>query len=278
MVAAPGLEVTPRPTSLRLLVQDLWQHRRLVGMLARRDFFVRYRRASLGLAWAVVVPLSQALVLALVIGRLAGNRVHPPGVSLVLFILSGVVAWNYFNQSVNGSTTAIVDGASMSTKIYFPRAVLPLVTVCSGLFGLALNLVVLLALTPFFGSWPGWRPLLLPHAVLHMAVLAGAFGLVFSALHVYFRDLRYALDAVQRAWFYFTPVFFPLSMAVLISLRPYIEANPATGMVELLRASTIGADPGWLTSLWWSMGWTAVLLVVGIWLHRRYDRLFADML
>jgi lipopolysaccharide transport system permease protein len=270
----PVLEITSRPTSLRVLLRDVWHHRRLVGMLARRDFFVRYRRASFGLAWAVVVPLSQALVLAAVLGRI--TRIATPGVSLTVFMLSGTVAWTYFSGVVTGATTAIVDGSGMSTKIYFPRVVLPLVTVVSGLFGLGLNLLVLLALTPIYGSWPGLRLFLLPLAVLLMTALAAAFGIVLSALQVYFRDIRYLLDAAQRAWFYLTPIFYPLSL--VHSLRPYVEANPATGMVELLRAATVGADPGWMNSLWWSGGWLVVLLVIGLMLHRRYDRLFADQM
>jgi lipopolysaccharide transport system permease protein len=275
MVAAPPvLEIGNRPPPLRDLLRDLWRHRRLMGMLARRDFFVRYRRASFGLLWAVIVPLSQALVLAAVLGRIA--RISTPGVPLTVFILSGMVAWTFFNSAVSGATTSIVDGAGMSTKIYFPRAVLPLVTVVAGLFGLALNLAVLLVLTPIYGSWPGWRLLLLPAAVALAASLAAAFGLVLSAVQVYFRDVRYLLDAAQRAWFYLTPVFYPITMVE--SLRPYIEANPATGMVELLRAATVGAEDGWITSLYWSLGWLAVLVAIGLYLHRRYDRLFADLM
>jgi lipopolysaccharide transport system permease protein len=268
------LEIGNRPPPLRDLVRDLWRHRRLMGMLARRDFFVRYRRASFGLLWAVIVPLSQALVLAAVLGRIA--RISTPGVPLTVFILSGMVAWTFFNSAVSGATTSIVDGAGMSTKIYFPRAVLPMVTVVAGMFGLALNLAVLLVLTPIYGSWPGWRLLLLHAAVALMAELAAAFGHVQSAIQVYFRDVRYLLDAVQRAWFYLTPVFYPITM--IESLRPYIEANPATGMVELLRAATVGAEDGWITSLWWSFGWLAGLIVIGLYLHRRYDRLIADMM
>lgn len=260
--------------SLRSLLAGLWAHRRLLAMLARRDFFVRYRRASLGIAWAILIPVVQALVLAVVIGRIA--RIATPGVPLTVFILSGTVAWTFFSGAVSAATTAIVYGASMSTKIYFPRAVLPLVTVFSGMIGLLLNLAVLIALLPIFGSWPGWRLLLLPAAVALMVALAAAFGLVLSALQVYFRDIRYLLDAAQRAWFYLTPVFYPLSKVPAI--RPYLEANPATGMVELLRAATVGAETDWLTSLWWSLGWLVVLAAAGLLVHRRYDRLFADLM
>lgn len=274
MSATPVLEVTPRPTRLRTLLTDLWRSRALMSMLARRDFFVRYRRASFGLAWAVIVPLTQALVLAVVLGRV--TNIRTPGVSYTVFLLSGTVAWTFFSGAISASATAIVDGAGMSTKIYFPRAALPLVSVLAGLFGLALNIAVLLVLTPVFGSWPGWRVLLLIPAVALMTALAAAFGLVLSALQVYFRDVRYLLDAAQRAWFYVTPIFYRLDM--LHGLRGWVEANPATGIVELFRAGTVGADPGWLTSLWWSLGWLAVLLAIALALHRKYDRLFADLM
>jgi lipopolysaccharide transport system permease protein len=274
MTATPVLEVTPQPTRLRTLLSDLWRSRSLMSMLARRDFFVRYRRASFGLAWAVVVPLTQAIILAVVLSRVA--RISTPHVSYTVFLLSGTVVWTFFSGAVTASTTAIVDGAGMSTKIYFPRAALPLVSVLSGLFGLGLNIVMLLALTPIFGRWPGWQVLLLVPAVALATMLAAAFGLVLSALQVYFRDVRYLLDAAQRAWFYVTPLFYPL--AQVHGLRPWIEANPATGMVELFRAGTVGADAGWLTSLWWTLGWLTALVLVALWLHRRFDRLFADLM
>jgi lipopolysaccharide transport system permease protein len=274
MTATPVLEVTPQPTQLRTLLSDLWRSRSLMSMLARRDFFVRYRRASFGLAWAVVIPLTQALVLAVVLSRV--TRIKTPGVSYTVFLLSGTIVWAFFSSAVSASATAIVDGSGMSSKIYFPRATLPLVSVFAGLFGLGLNIVVMLALTPIFGSWPGWNVLLLIPAVVLMTVLAAAFGLVLSALQVYFRDVRYILDAAQRAWFYVTPIFYPL--ASLHGLRAWVEANPATGLVELFRAGTVGADPGWLTSLWWSLGWAGGLLALALALHRKYDRLFADLM
>jgi len=274
MTATPVLEVTPQPTPLRTLLSDLWRSRALMSMLARRDFFVRYRRASFGLAWAIVIPLTQALILAVVLSRV--TRIKTPGVSFTVFLLSGTVVWTFFSAAVSASTTAIVDGAGMSTKIYFPRAVLPLVNVIGGLYGLGLNIVVLLVLTPIFGSWPGWQVLLLIPAVALTTLLAATFGLVLSALQVYFRDVRYLLDAATRAWFYITPIFYPLT--ILHGLRTWVEANPVTGVVELFRAGTVGADPGWLTSLWWTLGWVGCLGAIALVLHRKYDRLFTDLM
>ena len=274
-VSHVGVDLTSTPPPLSRLLSDLWASRRLAYMLARRDFFVRYRRARLGLAWAVVVPLSQALVLALVIGRI--TKIRTTGdVPLTLFVFAGMVAWTFYSTAFGTGATAIADGAGLTTKIYFPRAVLPLVTVGAGAITLALNVGVLLVMCPFFGVWPGWNLLLLPAALLLLFAFTAGLSLVLSAVHVHVRDVRYLLEAASRALFYATPVFYPLHQVG--ALQDVLAVNPCTGVTELFRAATVGADEGWLPSLWWSLGWTAVILAVGLELHRRLDRTFSDLL
>jgi lipopolysaccharide transport system permease protein len=273
--ARTGVDLTSAPPPLSRLLSDLWASRRLAYMLARRDFFVRYRRARLGLAWAVVVPLSQALVLALVIGRLTDIR-PTDDVPLPLFVFAGMVAWTFFSVAFGAGATAIADGSGLTTKIYFPRAVLPLVTVGAGAVTLLLNVVVLVVMMPFFGVTPGARLLLLPAALALLFAFTAGLSLVLSAVHVHVRDVRYLLEAASRALFYATPVFYPLHQVG--SLRHVLAVNPCTGVTELFRAATVGADAEWLTSLWWSLGWTAALLALGLELHRRLDRTFSDLL
>ncbi len=268
------LTTTPEPAPIGMLLGDIYRARGLVAMLARKEFYVRYRRAGFGLLWAVLLPLSQALVLAAVISQV--TNIRTPGVPLGVFTFSGMLVWGFFSTGLTSGATAIVDGAGLSTKIYFPRAVLPLVTVVASLYGFVLSVVVLVGMCVLYGVGLGLHTLLLVPAVLLAVALTSAISLVLSPLHVYARDLRFVLEAAQRAWFYVTPVFYPIARAG--RFRPWIEANPATGMVELFRAATVGADDGWLTSLWWSLGWLAVLAVLALVLHRRRDRLFVDLL
>jgi lipopolysaccharide transport system permease protein len=115
-----------------------------------------------------------------------------------------------------------------------------------------------------------------PATALLVALTAGA-GLVTSALHVYFRDIRYIVTAAVIGWFYLTPVFYPLHLAHGF-VHAVVEANPVTGVVELLRAATAGVDPHWGWTVVISIGWSAVLLVGAAALHRRYNRLFTDLL
>jgi ABC-type polysaccharide/polyol phosphate export permease len=270
----PVLELGGEATPVPRLAMDLWRSRGLLRILARKDFFVRYRRASLGMAWAVLVPLVQATVLAVVVSRFVHFRdVH---VDYVVFVFSGTLVWNTFSTTVSAAATSIVDGAGLSTKIYFPRALLPLVTVASNLYGLVPSVGILLVLALATGAPLGPRLVLLLPALALTALLAAAFGLVLAALHVYFRDVRYIVQTALVAWFYATPVFYPLEAAG--RLAPLLRANPATGMIELMRAATVGADPGFLTAVWWSLGWVAALVTLGAALHRRFDRVFVDLL
>ena len=271
---ASSFELGGEATATRALVADLWRSRRLLGLLARKDFFVRYRRASFGTLWAIGLPVVQAVVLALVFSRIV--KVATPGRSYATFVFSGVAAWTFFSSTLSVAGTAIVDGSALSTKIYFPRALLPLVAVAANAYGLVLSLVVLVVMAAATGSAPGARILLLVPATALLVALAAGFSLVLAALHVYFRDVRYVLQAALLAWFYVTPVIYPLTLAR--GLARWLAVNPLTGAVELVRASVMGADTGWVSAVWWSLGWTAVLAVLALALHRRFDRVFVDLL
>jgi ABC-type polysaccharide/polyol phosphate export permease len=270
---ADGFCLDSRPAPLSTLLAATWRSRQLIGILARKDFYVRYRRATFGLLWAAALPLVQAVALAFVISRFATFATDD---DFWIFVLAGTVAWSTFSGIVGLGATAIVDGASLSTKIYFPRLVLPLVTVSTSAYGLAISLVLLAGATLVGGVGLGFNTLLLIPAGVLTLVLAASFALVLSALHVYFRDVRYLVQAALLVWFYVTPVIYPLG--AIGRTRAWIEANPMTGVVERYRAATVGADTGLTTSLLWTGGWVAVLLVSAVFLHRRFDRVFVDLL
>ena len=271
--AAGGFFLDDRPAPLRTLLAETWRSRSLISILARKDFYVRYRRATFGLLWAAALPLLQAVALAFVVSRFA---TFATGSDYWIFVLAGTVAWSTFSGIVGSGSTAIVDGASLSTKIYFPRLVLPLVTVWTSAYGLAVSLVLLAAATVVGGDGFGAEIFLIVPAAALTLVVGASFALVLSALHVYFRDVRYLVQAALLVWFYLTPVIYPLR--AIGRSRPWIEANPMTGVVELYRAATVGADAGLTAPLMWTGGWIVGLLAVAVLLHRRFDRVFVDLL
>lgn len=270
-----GFELRGETTPLRTLVRDMWRSRSLLRILARRDFYVRYRRPSFGMLWAIGLPLINAAVLAVVFTRIV--RVETE-VAYSAFVVAGVLPWTFFSACLTSATTSISDGGALATKIYFPRALLPLIVVGGNLYGLIPGLAVVVGIAALFGVNPWPQVLFLPVAILVGVLLASAVGLVTSALNVYFRDIGYILQAGTTALFYGSAVFYPVWRVPEGPLRFLVELNPATGMVQLFRYAVIGPADVILTPLWATAGWSIVLLVVAVLLHRRFDRLFADLM
>lgn len=268
------VEFTAAPTPLFVLAKDVWHFRELLVMLARKDFFVRYRRASFGVLWAVGLPFFQAAILAVVFSKIVQIGT---GFPYAVFVFSGFVPWALFSAALGGASTSIVDNASLASKIYFPRAILPVASVLTNLYGYAVTVVALVIMALAFGVGIGAKIVLLVPATLALVLLTMGFSLLLSALHVYFRDVRYLVTAALTVWFYVTPVVYPLNKAGGL-LAAGIKVNPMTGVTELFRASILRPDHGWLptvliTGLWIAATWIGAAL-----LHRRYDRVFADLM
>jgi ABC-type polysaccharide/polyol phosphate export permease len=196
----------------------------------------------------------------------------------LLFMLSGIVPWQFFSQSLGVAVRSITGGSGIASKVYFPRAVLPLSNVGTSLYGYVPSFVVLIgtALVLRIPIAPRWL-FLIPATVL-MVCLTSVFGLVLAALQVYFRDVAFILTAILQAWFYGSAVFFPVTLAPKGILRTILIINPATGMVDLFRSAFVGLRPYTLPAVGWSVAWTLALAGVAALLYRRYDRVFVDLL
>jgi lipopolysaccharide transport system permease protein len=206
-----GFELTGSRTPIRLLLRDVWRSRSLLVMLARKDFFVRYRRTVLGVGWAVGLPLVQAAVLTVVFSRVVhANRLAGTGSSYAVFLYAGLVPWSFMAATLPAASTAIVDSLDVITKVYFPRIVTVVLAAFTGLVPLAAGLAILIGLTSALAPGITVRILWLLPGVVLVLLLVMAFGSLLSALHVYLRDLRYLIQAVMTVAFYATPVLYPV--------------------------------------------------------------------
>ena len=273
MASVPVLELDNRPASVRQWCSSMRAHRDVLFWLARSDFQVRYKRAVFGVLWSVVVPLLQALVLIVVFSKFSAFDTFP---DYPIFVLTGIASWAYFTAYVSAGSTAIVDQAALTDKVWFPRAILPLVPGLASAVSLLVNLAVIIVLAVVIGLSQGWRLALLPFAVLLLYAFTSGLVLVLSALHVYFRDVRYLVQAALLVWFWLTPVAYPQSF--LKGAAPWLALNPMTGVVNLFRVATVGTNYQWRTSVLVSVVCTVLLLVISIEVHRRHDRLFVDLL
>jgi len=273
--ARPVLELTGEATPVRVLGVDLWRHRGLLPMLAAKDFHARYRSATLGVLWSVLLPLLQGAVFAIVFTRVVDIPVSP-GVSYPVFVISGMVLWSFLTQSLSAGATAIVDGGAVAGKVYFPRSILPAVPVLANLVSLAIaQASVLLLMAVFDVAWSATL-LLLPVAMALTALVAVLLAEPLALLHVYFRDVRYVVQAGLMVALYASPVLYPLDAAA--GLRPLLLANPVSGPLQLARFAIFGEADAIGAALATTAAWVLALSVVTALAYRRHERVAVDRL
>lgn len=263
-----------RPEPFRDWFGGLWRYRGVLVALAQKDFRSQYKRASFGILWAVGVPLFQAIVMAFVFSRVA--LIGSDDFSYAGFVLAGMMPWFYMATVTVSATTSIVDAASLTDKVWFPRAIVALVPVASNLVTLAVSALVVVVALPILGEPLTLRLLLIVPAALLLIGFATALGLVLSALYVYFRDVRFMVQAAMLMWFYLTPIVYLPSR--LESVGPWLDFNPMTAIVGLFQKAAVDAPVPTGRAILVSVATTLVLMVVGVVAHRRHDRLFVDLL
>lgn len=268
------VELTSRPDSRANWLSDLGRHVDVLLVLSRKDFQTRYKRASLGLAWAVVVPVLQGLIMAAVFSHVVRSA---GGHGYAAYVLSGMFAFSYFSQTLGAGVSSIVDGAALTDKVWFPRILLVIVPALANLVGLLITFTFLLVALPLLGGHYGAHLLLLFPALLLLVCFTTALALVLSALQVYFRDVKFLVQAALMVWIYVTPVIYPVSL--VHRFAAIVTANPMTGVVALIHLATMGTARGAvLVPLLISLASTAILALIGAEAQRRYDRLFVDLL
>jgi lipopolysaccharide transport system permease protein len=197
-------------------------------------------------------------------------------VSYAAFVLSGILPWAYFAMTLPPGTTAVVDSTSLTDKLWFPRAILPLVPCMSNLVGLGISMVILIVGAPIVGATPSVNLLLLVPACLLLILFSMGLTLVLSALQVYFRDVKFIATAALMVWLYATPIMYP--KYAVGSLGKWLDLNPLTGIISLFHVAILGHDGAVTRAVIISVATTVVLLVVGLEAHRRHDRLFVDLM
>jgi len=231
-----------RPGSSRIgpRLAEVWRHRELLLFLAWRDLRVRYRQTALGVAWAILQPVLTMLILSIIFGRLVG--VPSGGIPYPLFALAGLLVWQLFSFALTSSAGSLVANERLMTKIYFPRLVLPIASVLSGLVDFALGLAILSGLQIAYGVHLGWQLLTVPLFAVLAAGAALAVGIGLSALNVRYRDVKHALPFLAQFWMLCSPVVYPSSL-IPQAWQPVYALNPIVGAVEGFRWSLFGQGP-----------------------------------
>src|SRR5512136_248994 len=278
--AFPVVVIEPTRRLRTLHLRELWAYRELLYFLVWRDIKVRYKQTTLGAAWAILQPLMTAAVFTIFFGRLAG--IASDGLPYPLFSYSGLLVWTFFAQGLTQSSNSVVGSAQLITKVYFPRLVIPIAAVLSGLVDLAVALPLLAVMMWYYGIWPGMAVLAVPFLTLLALVAATGVGLWLSALNVAYRDVRYVVPFLVQLWLFVTPVIYPASVLAprlqRLGLPSWVwGVNPMAGVVEGFRWAVLDAptSPGPIIAASTVVG--LALLLSGAWYFRRAERSFADV-
>jgi lipopolysaccharide transport system permease protein len=257
----------------------VWQYRELLYLLVWRDVKVRYKQTALGVTWIVIQPLVSMVVFSGLFGLLL--QVPSGGVPYPVFVLAGLLPWQYFANSLNRCTNSLVDSSYLITKVYFPRVIIPLAAVISGLVDFGVSFVAMLVVLLLFGIYPTPAIVLLPFFLLLALATALGFGLWLTALNVRFRDVRQLLPFIVQIWMYVTPVVYSLTL-IPERYRWLFALNPMSGVVGGFRWALLGdhltdvQDFGPLFVA--SVAITVLVLVTGAFFFRRIERTFADII
>jgi lipopolysaccharide transport system permease protein len=272
--AIPTLFIRPSPGWVSLRLKELWEYRELLYFLTWRDIKVRYKQTVLGAAWAIIQPFFMMVVFSLFFGRLA--KVPSDGLPYPLFAYCALLPWQLFAHALTESSNSLIASERLITKVYFPRLVIPISAVLSGLVDFGIAFVVLMGMMAFYGVAPGPAIFTLPLFILLALLTALGVGLWLSALNVQYRDVRYTLTFLVQFWLFATPVAYPSSL-VPGPWRVVYGLNPMAGVVEGFRWALLGKAEGPGPMLAVSIIMVILIFVGGLYYFRRMEKTFADV-
>lgn len=256
-------------------LKEIWHYRELLYFFSWRDLKVRYKQTTIGIAWALFQPLITMLIFSIFFGRLAG--IPSDGVPYPIFIFVGLLFWQFFSGSLSDTSNSLISNQAIVTKVYFPRLLLPISTVVVKMVDFFIASIILVGLMIYYGFTPNLMGIIvLPILLLITFMASVGFGLFLASINVKYRDVRYVLPFFIQILMYITPVIYPASIAGKYSWL--LALNPMTGVIQSARAALLGTTPINWTLILISFLTTTVVLLLGIYMFKKTERYFADII
>lgn len=272
--------LTPNRGWLDIKVKEILSYKDLLWLFVKRDFTTFYKQTILGPLWFFIQPLISTIVFSIIFNRVANIPTDeiPPN----LFYMSGIIAWNYFSNCLTATSNTFTINSSLFGKVYFPRIILPLSKVISGLATFLVQLIMFLGFYLYYLSIgndhinPSLQTLsLLPIMIIQMAMLGQGLGMIISSLTTKYRDLSYLVTFGSQLLMYASPIVYPLSV-VPEKFRGLIIANPMTPIIEGFRQAFIGTGHLELSMLFYSIMITLITFVFGLLVFNKVEKSFID--
>jgi len=252
---------------------ELWHFRELLYFLVWRDLKVRYKQTLLGVAWAVLQPVFNMVILTVIFGHLV--KLDSDGFPYAVFVYAGLLPWTFFSASVTLAGQSLVHQQNLMTKVYFPRLFVPTASVGASLVDLAISFVIYALILAGYRIVPGWQIIFLP-ALIFLTVLATlGISYILAAITVSYRDFRFLIPFMLQLMMYASPVIYSVHIFPQ-RYRWVLALNPMLGIIDGYRSAILG-KPWNLTSLGISSAVATALFVYGIYYFRTTERGFADV-
>jgi lipopolysaccharide transport system permease protein len=266
--------IEPHHAWWRVPWDELIRYHELLAFFVWRDLKVRYKQTVLGVAWAFLQPIFAMLVFTVFFGRLA--KIPTGGIPYPLLAYTGILLWQFFSRSLTEASTSLAANERLLTKVYFPRLYVPLSVILAAIVDLAVAGLIAVPLLAYYGYHPRFAIFLIPFVVFMVIVAALGVGLLFSALDVRYRDLRYVLPFLNQIWMFCSPVVYPSSL-VPERWRSLYALNPMVGFIETFRVALLGTGTVPWTLLASSSCSAVALLLVGFFVFQGMERRLTDV-
>jgi lipopolysaccharide transport system permease protein len=271
-------EIKSNTGLLSVNLKEIWDYRDLVFMLVKRDFITFYKQTILGPLWFFVQPILTSIIYLVLFGQVA--QLSTDGLPQLAFYLSGITIWNYFSESLTKISTVFRDNSGMFGKVYFPRLIMPLAIVVSGLMKFAIQFGLFVSVVFYFtfveeSIMPNLWVLATPLLIVLMAGFALGLGMIFSSLTTKYKDLTFLLSFGIQLAMYATPVVYPIS-ALPEKYKWVVENNPLTGIFECFRYAYLGRGHFDPMSLAYSGASIFVIFIIGVLVFNKVEKSFMD--
>lgn len=270
-------EITSDTPWYNVPLKELWHYRDLLRMLVKKDYVTFYKQTILGPLWFFIQPLLTTLIFMVLFGQIA--KLSTNGVPQLAFYLAGITLWNYFSEALTKTATVFKDQAPIMGKVYFPRLIMPLSIVCSGLMKLGIQFLLFVVVVVYYAYTgliqPNWTVALTPLLVLMMAMLSLGLGMIFSALTTKYKDLVFLLTFGVQLLMYASPVVYGVS-TVPAKWQWLMAYNPLTGLFEAFRYAYLGVGEWPMDAMAYTMAATSVIFLLGVFIFNKVEKSFMD--
>lgn len=238
------IEILPdsAPFSYKKYFESVWRYKDLILLLVKRDFVSQYKQTILGPIWFFISPLITTFTFFFLLSKIGNVQYHntPP----LLFIFSGLILWNYFSETFIKISETFISNSNLFGKVYFPRTVIPISIIISGLYKLGIQFTVLLIILIYYVNNGfkidlTWKFIFLPLFIFFMAIYAFSLGLILCSITVKFRDIRFLVPFLTQLVMFFSSVVYDIS-GFSNSIKFLYHLNPFTDFIEGFREVLIG--------------------------------------